>query len=242
MRLLFLLVPVLLLIAVACGGPAETPEPPKAAETAATAAPTAAPTPEPTAMEQMSDPESGGTLVRLWSDPPTLDPHLAGDTTSAGIIVEVFGGLTTIDGQLEIVPDLAETWDISDGGLTYTFTLRDDIEFHDGRAVTADDVKWSMERATDPATEAPTVSVFLGDIAGVNDKLEGNASNISGVKVIDQRTISVTADAPKAYLLAKLSYPTSYTLDRNNLEASDDCSSSQTAPAHSCWTNTSPGN
>ena len=222
MRLLFLLVPVLLLIAVACGGPAETPEPPKATETAATSAPTAAPTPEPTAMEQMSDPESGGTLVRLWSDPPTLDPHLAGDTTSAGIIVEVFGGLTTIDGQLEIVPDLAETWDISDGGLTYTFTLRDDIEFHDGRAVTADDVKWSMERATDPATEAPTVSVFLGDIAGVNDKLEGNASNISGVKVIDQRTISVTADAPKAYLLAKLSYPTSYTLDRNNLEASDD--------------------
>ena len=166
MRLLFILVPILLLIAVACGGPAETPEPPPATETAATAAPTTAPTPEPTAMEPETESVSGGTLVRLWSDPPTLDPHLAGDTTSAGIIVEVFGGLTTINGQLEIVPDLAERWDVSDGGLTYTFSLRDDIEFHDGRAVTADDLKWSMERATDPATEAPTVSVFLGDIAG----------------------------------------------------------------------------
>ena len=117
---------------------------------------------------------------------------------------------------------LAERWDVSDGGLTYTFSLRDDIEFHDGRAVTADDLKWSMERATDPATEAPTVSVFLGDIAGVRDKLEGNAFNIAGVKVIDQKTISITADAPKAYLLAKLSYPTSFVLDRNNLEGNDD--------------------
>ncbi len=217
MRLLFTLVPILLLIAVACGGPAETPEAPQATETAATAAPT----PEPTAMDQQPESGFGGTLVRLWSDPPTLDPHLAGDTTSAGIIVEVFGGLATINGQLEVVPDLAESWDVSGGGLTYTFHLRDDIEFHDGRAVTAEDVKWSLERATDPATEAPTVSVFLGDIAGVNDKLEGNASNISGVKVIDQRTISITADAPKAYLLAKLSYPTSYVLDRNNLEGND---------------------
>ena len=89
-------------------------------------------------MEQMSEPVSGATLYRLWSDPPTLDPHLAGDTTSAGIIVEVFGGLATIDKQLEIVPDLAENWEITGGGLTYTFNLRDDIQFHDGRAVTAE--------------------------------------------------------------------------------------------------------
>ena len=221
MRLLFTLAPILLLIALACGGsPADTPEAPQAAATEATDA-TSAPSPEPTAMEQMSEPVSGATLYRLWSDPPTLDPHLAGDTTSAGIIVEVFGGLATIDKQLEIVPDLAENWEITGGGLTYTFNLRDDIQFHDGRAVTAEDVKWSMERATDPATEAPTVSVFLGDIVGVNDKLDGNASEISGVKVIDERTISVTADAPKAYILAKLSYPTSFVLDRNNVEGAE---------------------
>ena len=221
MRLIFTLAPILLLIALACGGsPADIPEAPQVAPTEAMDA-TSAPAPEPTAMEQMSEPVSGATLYRLWSDPPTLDPHLAGDTTSAGIIVEVFGGLATIDKQLEIVPDLAENWEITGGGLTYTFNLRDDIQFHDGRAVTAEDVKWSMERATDPATEAPTVSVFLGDIVGVNDKLDGNASEISGVKVIDERTISVTADAPKAYILAKLSYPTSFVLDRNNVEGAE---------------------
>ena len=75
----------------------------------------------------------GGTLLRLWVDPPTLDPHLSGDRYSSVIIVEVFGGLVTFeaqnptninDQQLEIVGDLAESWDISDGGRTYTFHLK----------------------------------------------------------------------------------------------------------------------
>ena len=224
MRLLALIAPILLIIAVACGSQAEAPAspPPQAAgETAipqaAGAVVTAAPTPNAVESSLKHQPARGGTLVRLWSDPPTLDPHLAGDTTSAGIIVEVFGGLATIDQEIKIVPDLAEKWDITNGGRTYTFQLREGIKFHDGRPVNADDVKWSLERATDPATEAPTVDTFLGDIVGAKDKLNGLALEISGVKVINDRTIVITADEPKPYFLAKLSYPTSFVLDKNNV-------------------------
>ncbi|MCE2463171.1 MAG: hypothetical protein J4F46_04545, partial [Dehalococcoidia bacterium] len=62
----------------------------------------------------------GGTLVRLGGDPPTLDPHLTTDATSATYIVEVFGGLVTIDSELNIVPDIARSWDISPDGRIYT--------------------------------------------------------------------------------------------------------------------------
>ena len=128
---------------------------------------------EPTAVN--SDSSSGGaaqgnTLVRLYVDPPTLDPHLTTDATSAQIIIEVFGGLVTIDRNLDIVPDLAERWDISPDGRVYTFHLQPDAVFHDGRPVTAQDVQWSLERATNPLTESPVVDQYLGDIVGVAEK------------------------------------------------------------------------
>lgn len=229
MRLIYLVAPLLLLIAVACGSQAEpkaaAPTSALEAQAEATSAPaadsgsvsTVVPTPEAQAAAPDAAAITGGTFIRLYSDPPTLDPHLAGDTTSAGIIVEVFGGLATIDKDLKIAPDLAEDWDITNGGRTYTFHLRENATFHDGRQVTAQDVKWSMERAGDPATQAPTVDLFLGDIVGFKDKVKGLASDVRGVRVIDARTIEIEADAPKAYFLAKLTYPTSFVLDKNNV-------------------------
>ncbi|MBI2853063.1 MAG: peptide ABC transporter substrate-binding protein [Chloroflexi bacterium] len=162
---------------------------------------------------------AAGEFVRLWNDPSTLDPHLTGDTASAEIVVEVYGGLVTLDTDLEVVPDLAERWTISADRKTYTFTLRRNAKFHSGKAVTANDVKWSLERAADPKTESTTVDTYMGDIVGVKDKLIGKASEISGVKVIDERTIEITIDAPKSYFLAKLTYPTAFVLDRENVQS-----------------------
>ena len=125
--------------------------------------------------KQKGVPSDGGRFVRLFVDPPTLDPHLTTDATSAQIIVEVFGGLVTIDPELNVVSDLAESWDISPDGLVYTFRIRPDATFHNGKPVTAEDVRWSLERATDPLTEAPNVDQYLGDIVGVDAKLQGNA-------------------------------------------------------------------
>ena len=160
----------------------------------------------------------GGRLIRLFSDPPTLDPHITTDSTSAVIVNEVFGGLVTINPEIEIVPDLAEDWDISPDGKVFTFRLRQDAKFHDGRLVVAEDFRWSLERAADPLTESPVADLYLADILGVADKLSGKTQSIRGLRVIDDHTLELTIDAPKSYFLAKMTYPTGFVVDRQNVE------------------------
>ena len=209
-----------LFVIAACSGPAATtPVTDSSADVVGqdTGAPTAAPESRAaTGLEQLS---GGGRLVRLFVDPPTLDPHITTDATSAQIIVELFGGLVTIDPDLNIVADLAESWDTSLDGLRYTFYLRPDAKFHNGKPVTAEDVRWSLERATDPLTESPVADQYLGDIVGVKAKINGDAGSISGVRVVDEGTVEITIDAPKSYFLAKLTYPTAFVLDAENVEA-----------------------
>ena len=157
----------------------------------------------------------GGTFRRLWSDPPTLDPHLTKDTTSAGIVVEIFSGLVGLDTDLGLVNDLADSWDLDSTGTIYTFKIRGNAKFHNGKKVTAEDVRWSFERSASKETASPVAETYLGDIVGLKDYMDGNADSIKGIKVIDEETIQITIDAPKPYFLAKLSYPTSYVLDRD---------------------------
>lgn len=161
----------------------------------------------------------GGNFVRLYSDPPTLDPHTTSDSTSSTVIVEIFGGLITIDPHLNFVPDLAESWEITSGGRVYTFKLNPAAKFHDGRSVFAEDVKWSFERAADPNTKSVVAKTYLGDIVGVAEKLSGKKTDISGIQVLDPLTIRIEIDSPKAYFLAKLTYPTAFVLDRFNVQA-----------------------
>jgi len=161
----------------------------------------------------------GGILALTGSDPATLDPHLATDFDSATYIVEIFSGLVTLDPDLDIIPDLAKDWEVDDAGTTYTFYLREDAQFHDGKHVTAQDFKWSFERALDPETNSPVASLYLNDIVGAMDKLEGRADEVEGIQVIDDHTLRITIGAPKAYFLAKLTYPTGFVLDRENVES-----------------------
>ena len=231
-KIIWLLVAIVSIAAVACGAgdedadittaevaPVQTPTsvPQEAAQMAPT--PTVAPVPEPVVVESADGKIRGGTFNRLWADPPTLDPHLTTDTTSAGVVVEIFSGLVTLNTDLQLVPDIAERWEISEDGMVYTFFLREEAKFHDGKYITASDFKWSMERAVSPDTASPVADTYLADIIGVNDALEGLTDKISGIKVIDDLTLQITIDAPKAYFLAKLTYPTAYVLDRENVEA-----------------------
>ena len=138
---------------------------------------------EPLTLADASSNESeqlDGVFNRLWSDPPTLDPHLTSDTTSSGLVVEIFGGLVTFDTDLNLVPDLAESFEISADSLTYTFIIRDTAVFHDGKPVTSSDIKWSLERAANPDTASPVAETYLGDIIGVEDVLDGVTDQISG--------------------------------------------------------------
>ena len=176
----------------------------------------------PSGEELKGIPVEGGVLKLSGGDPPTLDPHQTGDVTSSRYILEVFGGLLTIDPELAMVPDIAEQWEIDSDGQGYTFRLNPSATFHDGRKVTATDVQWSLERASDPATESPAVDTFLGDIVGVKAKLNGEADSISGITVIDDETIRIEIDGPKAYFLSKLTYPSSFVVDRTNVETGRD--------------------
>ena len=164
----------------------------------------------------------GGTLRLLFADPPTFDPHLAEDNISGLLVNEIFGGLVTIEPfNFAVALDLAESWDISEDGTVYTFNLRPDARFHDGSPVTAQDVKWSIERVANPELVSPVVDQYLNDIVGVQARLDEAATEVSGVQVVDDHTIRFTIDAPKAYFLAKLTYPTGFILDQSNVETGD---------------------
>jgi oligopeptide transport system substrate-binding protein len=161
--------------------------------------------------------EDGDVLNLYGIDPFTLDPAVAGEMTSHEYIMQLFSGLVCLDDNLEPAPGIAERWQVSTDGMTYTFYLRQNVRFHQGRQVTAADFKYSWERACDPATGSLTAATYLGDITGVGDVITGRSQEISGVKVIDDFTLQVTIDAPKSYFLAKLTYPTAYVVDKENV-------------------------
>lgn len=158
-------------------------------------------------------------FVLPGGDPPTMDPHLSGDATSAEYVVEIYSGLMAYDRDLNLIPDVAESYEISDDGLVYTFNIREDAVFQDGKPIEAQDFKWSFERACDPETGSPTADTYLGDIVGCRAKLQGEADEIEGVEVIDDLTLQITIDEPKGFFLAKMTYPTAYVLDQENVES-----------------------
>ncbi|HEX8229135.1 MAG TPA: ABC transporter substrate-binding protein, partial [Chloroflexia bacterium] len=160
-------------------------------------------------------------------DPPSLDPALATDGYSLFVIRQLFSGLVTFDNLMNVVPDIAASMpSVSADGRVYTFALRKGVKFTDGQEVTASDFKYSFERATDPklagslaATQLPA-GLFLNDIVGVMDKLEGKATEISGVKALDPNTLEITIDEPKAFFLSKLTSGPAFVVQRSNVEES----------------------
>ncbi|MFC1940532.1 peptide ABC transporter substrate-binding protein [Chloroflexota bacterium] len=159
----------------------------------------------------------GNTLNLYGIDPHTLDPAVSGEARSHQYIMQIFSGLVNLDDNLEPALDIAREWQVSNDGRTYTFYLRQDVSFHDGRRVKAQDFEYSWQRACDPATGSLTARTYLGDIVGVSDVLAGRSEEISGVRVIDDYTLEVTIDAPKSYFLSKLTYPTAFVVDRDNV-------------------------
>lgn len=165
---------------------------------------------------------AGGTL-NLWdSGPLTLDPAISSEMSSHLYVMQVFSGLVKFDAELKPVPDIAERWEISPDGKTYTFYLRKDARFQDGREITAGDFKYSFERTCSPATGSQTASTYLNDIVGAGEVLSGKSTTVSGVRVIDDQTLSITIDAPKSYFLSKLAYPTAFLVDKNNVLSGND--------------------
>lgn len=165
---------------------------------------------------------SGNSLIVPGSQPNTvLDPIQVVDVSTSEYVVEIFGGLVTLDRDLNVVGDIAQDWEVSNGGRTYTFRLRDNVVFHTGnqRRVTAEDVKYSIERAADPANASPTAVAYLGNIVGLKDRFQGRAPSVSGVKVIDERTLQIDLIEPSDYFIFELTYPVSFVVDRQQIES-----------------------
>ena len=115
-------------------------------------------------------------------------------------------------------PDIARTWDISTDGKTYTFHLRQDVKFQDGKTVTANDFKYSWERALNPATQSLTAGTYLNDIVGASDVLSGKTTQLSGVVVLNDYTLEVNITTPIPYFLYKMAYPTAFVVDQANVQ------------------------
>ena len=152
------------------------------------------------------------------TNPRDYDPA----TTFSGGDKRVFSGLVSFDPQLNLTADLADRWEISGDGTTYTFYLNEDAKFHNGRAVTAQDVIYSWERAASPELASDTVLTYLGDIIGVGEMAVAQAEHIEGLSAIDEHTLQVKIDAPKPYFLLKLTFPTAFIVDKENVESGDD--------------------
>jgi oligopeptide transport system substrate-binding protein len=152
--------------------------------------------------------------------PQTLDPAQThgGPDSELG---HIFSGLVTLDQTMQVQPELAAGWTVSEDGRTYTFYLRQHATFHDGRAVTAQDVIYSWERAADPTTGSDTAQTYLGDIEGVQEMLDGKAGHISGLRAIDDHTLEVRLREPVVYFLQKLAYPVAFVVDRHNVAQPD---------------------
>lgn len=162
-----------------------------------------------------------GTLNLYGIDPHTLDPALSGDATSHEYITQIFSGLVKLDENLEVSGDIAREWNIAADGITYTFFLREDVYFHNGKHLNAHDVKASWERACDPATGSQTAPIYLGDIKGAGERMDGQAYGISGLRVLDDYILEVTLDEPKSYFLYKLAYPTAFVVDTGTAAGTD---------------------
>ncbi len=152
--------------------------------------------------------EGGETGNPRENDPATS--HTGADNL-------VFSGLVTYNTRMELIPDLANKWEVSTDRTIYTFHLNPNATFHNGRPVTAQDVIFSWERAADPVTESDTVLTYLGDIVGVREMRAGTADRISGLKALDDHTLQVSIDQPKPYFLQKLTYPTAFIVDNENV-------------------------
>jgi ABC-type transport system substrate-binding protein len=155
-----------------------------------------------TPAQAASQPKQGGSVVVTFKDDlATLDPAVGYDWQNWSIIKSIFSGLMDYEpGTTKLMPDLAESYAISDDGLTYTFRLRPNLKFHNGRAVTAADVKYSIERAVNPKTQCPGAGYF-SMIQGYDDEAAAKTTTLSGITTPDERTVVFKLTQPNATFL-----------------------------------------
>jgi oligopeptide transport system substrate-binding protein len=207
--------------AIATVGTANTPVATMQAPTAApllTPATVATPAAAPASPTPLPD-----TEIRIASaEPANMDPGTTSDTVAVGIVMQLFEGLVAKDQQGDIVPRVAERWETSSDGLTYTFHLREGPKWSDGRPVVAGDFEWTWKRNSDPRTDGDYVANLL-PIKNAERIANGEiGSDQLGVVAPDDRTLVVTLERPAAHFLTLVSSWTLLPLRRDTVEQNGD--------------------
>jgi oligopeptide transport system substrate-binding protein len=162
--------------------------------------------------------QGGSAVVTFNNDLTTLDPQVGYDWQNWSVIKSIFDGLMDYKpGTTELEPDLAKEYTVSDDGLTYTFKLRDGLKFHNGRPVTAADVKYSLERAVNPATQSPGAGYF-SMIKGHDELSTGKAKEMSGIATPDDKTVVFTLTRPDATFLHLMAINFGFVVPKEEVE------------------------
>ena len=154
---------------------------------------------------------AAGPPLRYLAGPPgTLDPAFIADAADVQLLLQLYAGLTRLDEHGEPYPSLASGWEISPDGLTYEFTIREDLTFSDGTPLVAEDVRRSWLRLLDPATEATAPDV-LSVVAGASERVAGDAAEDDvGISATDDRTLVVELRHPASYFLDITATPSTF--------------------------------
>lgn len=173
---------------------------------------------------------NGSDTLRMYlaSEPDKLDPALNSTVDGAILAINSFAGLFTYDAEQKQVPDLAESYTVSDDGLTYTFTLKDDLKWSNGDTLDASDFVYSWNRAVDPATASDYAYMFA-PIKGYAEMTEmdeeGNLVNPDATLAVtaseDGKTLTVELTTPTAYFLDLCAFPTYFPVYQEAVEAAD---------------------
>lgn len=152
--------------------------------------------------------------LQIASEPNKLDPALNSTVDGAALAILAFSGLYTYDAEGQLVPDLAEGYEMSDDGLTYTFTMKDGLKWSDGEELNAEDVAYSWNRLVTPETGADYF--YLADIIARKDdgSLDIEASE-------DGKTFTVNLTAPCAYFLDLCAFPAFYPVPQQSVESAE---------------------
>lgn len=163
--------------------------------------------------------KQGGSITVAWKDDVvTLDPAIGYDNENWAMIKAMFSRLMDYaPGTPNLVKDLATDIQISPDGRTYTFKLRHGVRFTNGRELTADDVKYSLDRTVNPKTQSPGAS-FYKSIEGYADVTAGKADTLSGVKVIDRYTVAIELTQPDATIFHVLALNFSSIVPKEEVE------------------------
>ena len=153
-------------------------------------------------------------LRYLGGEVKTLDPAFISDAADVQLLLQLYAGLTRLDENGEPYPSLAESWTVSDDGLTYTFRLRSGLRFSDGSPLTAEDVRRSWLRVLDPATASSAPDV-LGLIRGAPERLAGGSEEEVAIQAPDDTTLVVELRHPAGYFPAITATPTAFVVPPN---------------------------